>query len=387
MRASGIQVLARWVWVFVGMVVALDPEAVPSFRRQTGLECTARHVSRPELTTVGRNFKLNGYTLGDGPLLPIAGMIQASYTKTKDTTPAARFPRDDSLVLQQTSIFLSGKISEHFGVFSQYTYDGRAHHAAIDNTEFRFADSIGSGDQRIVYGATLHNTPTLQDVWNTTLAFRFPFSSSPVAITSNDAPLIDGGLAQEVVGLGGYVWWHKTVCAEVSAYRNASRIFRWLSEGTDTSTPALSGYSPFWRLAISRDWDEGRQSAMLGTFGAVFDQYADPAVSTTPGDRFKDSAIDAQYQYVTDEHRVSMQTSLIHERRDDRASFPTCAAANPTPDLDEFNFKATYDYDRKYGINVATSRPTAVPIPCVTEPIPSRVAQMGAQTLVAGLRN
>ena len=38
-------------------------DAVPSFARQTGFECTNCHLSWPELTSVGRQFKLGGYTL------------------------------------------------------------------------------------------------------------------------------------------------------------------------------------------------------------------------------------------------------------------------------------------------------------------------------------
>ena len=38
--------------------------AVPSFARQTGMNCVACHTSFPELTPFGREFKLNGYTLG-----------------------------------------------------------------------------------------------------------------------------------------------------------------------------------------------------------------------------------------------------------------------------------------------------------------------------------
>src|SRR5689334_8258834 len=46
---------------------------VPSFARQTGLECTSCHLSWPELTSVGPQFKLGGYTLikettGERPL-------------------------------------------------------------------------------------------------------------------------------------------------------------------------------------------------------------------------------------------------------------------------------------------------------------------------------
>src|SRR5580658_3489323 len=43
-------------------------EALPSFASQTGLPCTSCHVVGfgPALTAFGRQFKLNGYTLGGG---------------------------------------------------------------------------------------------------------------------------------------------------------------------------------------------------------------------------------------------------------------------------------------------------------------------------------
>ena len=63
--------------------------AVPSYARQTGLDCAACHTSFPELTPFGREFKLNGYTLGERQLLPLAAMMQFSITniaKNHDNT-------------------------------------------------------------------------------------------------------------------------------------------------------------------------------------------------------------------------------------------------------------------------------------------------------------
>ena len=37
-------------------------QALPSYARQTGQQCTACHNGFPELTPYGRQFKLNGYT-------------------------------------------------------------------------------------------------------------------------------------------------------------------------------------------------------------------------------------------------------------------------------------------------------------------------------------
>src|SRR5579862_4204381 len=61
-----------WVYglLFIGMAALFflifstpKAQAVPSFSRQTGLACSSCHTNPPELTPLGRIFKLNGYTM------------------------------------------------------------------------------------------------------------------------------------------------------------------------------------------------------------------------------------------------------------------------------------------------------------------------------------
>src|SRR5215471_3278338 len=52
--------------------------------------------------------------------------------------------------------------------------------------------------------ATVNNNPTVQDVWNTVPAWRFPFISSALAPMPTAAPFIDQVYAQRVAGLSGY---------------------------------------------------------------------------------------------------------------------------------------------------------------------------------------
>ncbi|HVB08184.1 MAG TPA: hypothetical protein VNF00_04485, partial [Candidatus Acidoferrales bacterium] len=61
-----------WVYLvlFTGMAAffvlifpAHKAQAVPSFARQTGLACSSCHTNPPELTPLGRTFKLNGYSM------------------------------------------------------------------------------------------------------------------------------------------------------------------------------------------------------------------------------------------------------------------------------------------------------------------------------------
>jgi hypothetical protein len=362
--------------------------AVPSFARQTGQECIACHVSFPELTPYGRYFKLTGYTIGKPAIssqgvsyVPLAVMAQASVThiennhatdpNTGETTDVTA--RNDRLVFSAASLFLAGKVNDHAGGFIQWTYNNLSTkadgtlggHSGIDNTDIRIVgtyNAAGAAEPDLIYAFTLHNNPTVQDVWNSTPAFGFPFTAAPLANTPSAATLIDGGLAQQVAGMGGYVFWRKSLYAELSFYRTADGAFSVLRSGQDTASDggvaALKGYNPYWRLAYSHDW--GPSSMMVGAFGMTAKRYPSNLDTSTPTDRFRDTAIDAQYQYITDPHTFTAQASYITEKQSYDASFPVFDAtgggigAGPTPSnphdtLHTFKAKATYYHDRKYG--------------------------------------
>jgi hypothetical protein len=362
--------------VAAGLLFApLLAHAVPSFARQTGLECVTCHLSWLELTSVGRQFKLGGYTLmksvseerpwfptrrdGPPPKLPLAAMLQLSDTNTSNTAGAApgNFPRNNDVAVQQLSLFYAGRVAEHFGAFSQWTYDGIAHHSSMDNVDIRYANKLDSKEIDFIYGVTVNNNPTVSDIYNTTPAWGFPFASSSVAVAPNASPLIDGGLGQQVAGLGAYALWNKTLYAELAAYRTADKVLSIFRAGTDKTTDAvLDGYAPYWRLALQRVWDEGTHSAMIGTYGISARKFPDSLDPTGPTDRFRDTGIDAQYQYITDRHRFSVQFNWIKEKQDLDASFAAGAASNPSDQLRIFKGKLTYYFDQTYGANLAYFR-------------------------------
>jgi hypothetical protein len=347
---------ARWLAGLILLAAIANAHAVPSFARQTDLECTVCHLSWPELTPTGRKFKLNGYTLGDRQTWPVAAMLQATRTSTAsvDATASDQFPDDKKVVLQQASVFIAGKITDHAGVFAQWTYDGVENHAGVDNVDLRYANKIGEEDKELLYGFTLHNNPTVQDVYNTVPAWGFPFASSSVAVAPNASTMVDGALAQQVAGLGAYFQWKKTLYGELSTYRAANQGFSQLSAGQDRSQLAsVKGYNPYWRLALEHQWNDGSQSAMIGTYGLRLDKFPDPANPSGPFDRFTDTAFDTQYQYITDRHRFSAQANWIHEKQEWNASFPLGAADNPSSTLDSFRGKLTYYFDRKYGVTLS----------------------------------
>jgi hypothetical protein len=77
----------------------------------------------------------------------------------------------------------------------------------------------------------------VEDLWNTTPAWRFPFASSSVASSSAASPLIDGGLSQQVGGMGVYALWNDLIYAEAAVYRTTlNGITEPLGAGTPNST-------------------------------------------------------------------------------------------------------------------------------------------------------
>lgn len=384
--------VARYVGWFLGGVwlatMAGSAQAVPSYARQTGQECIACHVSFPELTPYGRYFKLTGYTIGNTAFsskginyVPLAVMLQASVTNTRNNSATdpdtgdtvSVNQRNNSGVFSGASVFLATKVNDYVGMFIQWSYDNLATtadgtlggHSGIDNTDIRVAGkyaSDGAAQPDFVFGATLNNNPTAQDPWNSTPAFGFPYTASPLASSPAAATQIDGSLAQQVAGLGGYVWWKESVYGELSLYRTADGAFSVLRQGQDTHTDggvaALNGYNPYWRLAYSHDW--GSNSMMIGTYGMVVNRYPSNFDTSTGTDRFTDVAIDGQYQYITDPHTFTAQATYISEKQSYGTSYPYAVAngsgigagpapANASDHLRTFKGKATYYYQRKYG--------------------------------------
>lgn len=336
---------------------------VPGFSRQTGLPCAACHYQFPQLNAFGRQFKLNGYTLttlhtitakaSDTtkretlallPIPPLSAMIVASLTATRTAIPGtqngtAAFP-------QQASLFLAGAITPKIGIFSQLTYSAASGSVGIDNTDIRFADHATVGGEDVLYGVTLNNNPTVQDVWNTVPAWGFPFMSSGAAPATNAATLIEGGLGQQVVGLGAYALWRGALYTEFSAYRSAPQGHGGPLDSTATNT--AHGVVPYWRVALQHQFDAGY--LMVGTYGLAASLY--PTGITGPTNRHTDLGFDAQFERAAgDGGAVIVRSNFIHEQRQLDAFLTTnpASAVNQRVTLSTLRVNATYQPNLRYG--------------------------------------
>src|SRR6266581_3940275 len=75
------------------------------------------------------------------------------------------------------------------------------------HAHFHFATHTTVLSKRATLGLSANNNPTVQDVWNSTPAWGFPYGSSAVAPAPGAATLIDGTLGQQVAGLTAYTMW------------------------------------------------------------------------------------------------------------------------------------------------------------------------------------
>ena len=338
---------------------------IPSFSRQTKLACSACHYQFPQLTPFGRLFKLNGYTLTGletigqpadtgsnetlklAPIPPASAMVVTSLTNTAKTQPltqnnTASFP-------QQFSVFLAGQVTPKVGAFTQFTYAAPDGSFGIDNVDLRFATHSSIAKQDLLFGLTVNNNPTVQDVWNSTPAWGYPFISSEVAPSPIASTIIDGTLGQQVFGAGAYSLFANTLYAELSVYRSSPQGS---SEPLDsTATNVTNGVAPYWRLALQH---QGPSTyLMVGTYGLSAQLY--PTGISGAVNHYTDAAIDAQVEQKIDQSMLIGRASYVHENR----SLNGALAASPATaeflkgNLQSFRASASYLPSLRYSVSAA----------------------------------
>jgi hypothetical protein len=333
--------------MLTGAAVFQDASALPSFARQTGMPCAQCHTLSfgPALTSYGREFKLNGYTWGEGDHpMPIALMIQGGFSRANTALPdppAAHFSTNNNASVDQVSLFYGGRITEHSGAFAQVTYSGEARHTTWDNLDIRYARSVEFAGTDAVVGLSMNNNPTVQDLWNSTPAWGFPYISSPLVPGAAAGALIEGGLAQTVLGATVYAMVHNHVYIEGGVYRNLSD--KWLRNTglTPADNPHISGVAPYWRLAYQVNKDPYYFS--VGTFGLQARLQPDTTVPDL--NRYTDLGFDATYQYMdSGRFAVTLNASYIHENQSLTATFNAAGADAVTNHLNILRLDGSFTF-------------------------------------------
>jgi hypothetical protein len=366
--------------------VALSPKpafALPSFARQTGQPCAACHNGAfPQLTPFGRRFKLEGYSLGGTrcrdnqsaeasgapppskagatdksaanssgsyPQIPISVMVLPTYEHYRKDLPARpdHGRTNDNGMLQELSIFYGGQVYCQLGAFIQGTREPADRRTFLDQADIRYADKTKLGGIDLTYGVTLNNNPTVQDVWNTTPTWSYPWIGAAFG-AGPPGTMIEGEFEGRVVGSGAYIFANDMLYAEISAYgtMDTDTIQAVGLERSDETLSRFDGLAPYWRVALEKNWDD--YSLMVGTFGMRAD-IAPEGFQGDATDRKTDVGFDAQFQYTHDVHFFTGRFSYIREWQE--LNFTN--AADPKNDLESWKASATYSYNSTYTITGA----------------------------------
>ena len=268
----------------IGLTLPSSANAIPAFARQTEQPCATCHVGAfgPQLTDFGREFKLNGYVWGKQDVKPwehLSAMAYGgleSYGKGKPGITAqspggalSTWNSNNNMSLDQLSLFYGGRIYDKIGAFIQATYQDSQRSMHWDNADIRYADTGNIGDHLLLYGVTINNNPTIQDVWQTVPSWMFPYASPVMAPGAPPTPTIWGAFAQHSLGVGTYLELDDAFYLELSGYTGLNQRQSQLVgiTGSDTFN-RLHGVNPYWRASYHTH--DGEQSFELGTYGMDF---------------------------------------------------------------------------------------------------------------------
>jgi hypothetical protein len=356
-------------------------QALPSYARQTGQTCGRCHTDFPGLTPFGRRFKLGGYTLGGGdfqttpfpaagesgkgegkgwvPPVSMMGIIGFTHTQAPQDPTGSPYKPNDNVVVSPVSLFYGGAITDNIGAFVQATYnapgmgappDPFVHRWSWDNTDIRYANTTKIGDLDVLYGITANNNPTVQDVWNSTPAWTFPYAVSNLAPMPAAKTIIDGVFAAHVGSVGGYLFINDMFYLEATAYRTLD-FGAQNSLGIDPfGAPGLiNGMAPYFRVAFEPHKDN--HYLQIGAFSMIAN--VRPWVDTSgmsgsatfaQADKYTDVGVDSQYQYQGENFWFTLRGSYIHESQNLNASFANGLADNITNKLNTARAQASLAY-------------------------------------------
>ena len=247
------------------------------------------------------------------------------------------------------------KLTDYLGVFYEYQVSNQfpGWKGGAGPVDIRAVHFFHPGDNELLVGVDSNNNPSVQDVWNSTPSWAYPFYGSPQAPGGPASPMI-ASLGEQSGSIGAYALLNREWYVEVSGYRVGTDLFRWMNAGTAFQAGGknyLSGLNPYWRAYWTKE--HGPHSVMVGTFGMQSKVFPNSAAPSGPTDAFTDYGFDTQYQYIGSTHKITLRGSYVYENQQWNASFPQAASSTFRGDLKTLNLNGSYGYRDKWVFNAA----------------------------------
>lgn len=341
--------------ILAALLAAPPAWSVPAFARETGVPCAACHTVAfgPALTPYGRNFKLHAYALGTQRTVPLSADLLASFTHT-DTglPPAPHYSDNNNFGIDAVDLFFAGKIVDHVGAFAQVNYDGIARHTAWSTLDVRYAQDFAPGGVDTLLGISLNNNPTIQDPWNSTPGWGYPFPFPRFTNGPAAQPQIDGLFAQQVLGATAYTLIDNTVYLEAGGYRRVGDdLLQHLGVSNPQDLPRVDGSLPYWRAALQKT--SGSHYASVGLLG--FSAHTRFPATSASTNNYSDFGYDATYQFSNGgSHTFNLDASYFHENQRLFATAMAAGSDRVAPNhLNTLNISAQYGFRQTYSLTVA----------------------------------
>jgi hypothetical protein len=345
------------------LLSSVEAEAIPAFAQQTGQPCTACHIGAfgPQLTPFGRAFKIGGYTQKGGSgvaaNIPLSLMIQGSFNNTgaDQNPPPQHYGGNNNFSLDQVSGFVGGAIGDHTGGLIQFTWSDVSNAAHLDNTDLRpYTTIFNVGGKELRVGTTINNVATVQDPWNTTFAWGFPYIASLLAVTPTGNPMLASGFGQSALGYTAYAWYDSKLYLEGGAY---STLSSWALGRIGNNYGIGSTTSPAPYLRAAYEWQWGNSDAHVGALymhadvNPATDLFA--ATSAFGTDHYTDYAFDADYEFLGDgTNVVTAQGIFTHEDQNLKGSANMDGVAAAQYSLEQLRANLSYWYRNTYGLTL-----------------------------------
>jgi hypothetical protein len=286
-------------------------------------------------------------------------MAVTSFTQPSGAFPPNQVPHhyasNNNISLDQVSGFVGGNLGQHSGGFLQFTWSDVDNTSRVDDVDLRpYTTVIDLGGRDLRIGITLNNTPTIQDPFNTTFAWGFPYIASALAPTPSADPILSGALAGNAIGYTAYAWYDNRLYLEAGAYNTLSpwTLARF---GNDYVIGSTTEPAPYLRAAY--EWQWGESAAHVGALflhasvnPATGVPYQTSAANGT--DRYTDYAFDGGYQFLGDgKHIFTAQGIFTHEDQNLRATAVN-SGFGAQYGLNQIRTNVSYWYQNPYGVTL-----------------------------------
>jgi hypothetical protein len=212
----------------------------------------------------------------------------------------------------------------------------------------------------------------VQDPYNSSYAWGYPYVASALAPTPAAQPLLAGGLIGNSIGVTLYGWYDRAVYLEAGLYNTYGPTLLSLT-GNAYGPGSTANPAPYLRAAY--EWNWNGQAAWAG--GIFLHSNISPAVSPFSvnsmlgHDSYSDYAIDGGYQFIGDgTHVVTVMGIFNHEVQTLTGSFNAGVSSQPGNRLNQLRANVTYYYQQTYGVTAGVQSTSGTANPALYAPAP-----------------